>query len=85
MEIIEKEVRGIATNNKVDTSKIQETPLYFDGMTRIGAKRLHDAKQKEFAIRWGQTTGELQTSEIMGDSLKHDYLLHDVIPKLTNE
>lgn len=85
MEIIEKEVRGIATNNNVDTSKIQETPLYFDGMTRIGAKRLYDAKQKEFAIRWGQTTGELQVSKAMGDSLKHDYLLHDAIPKLTNE
>lgn len=52
MEILEKEVRGIATNNKVDTTKIQEAPLYFDGMTRIGAKRLYNAKQKEFVERY---------------------------------
>ena len=52
MEIIEKEVRGIATNNKVDTSKIQETPLYFDGMTRIGAKRFYNKKLEELNSRY---------------------------------
>ena len=52
MEIIEKEVRGIATNNKVDTSKIQETPLYFEGMTRIGAKRFYNEKLKELNSRY---------------------------------
>lgn len=52
MEIIEKEVRGIATNNKVDTSKIQETPLYFDGMTRIGASRFYNEKLKELNSRY---------------------------------
>ena len=52
MEIIEKEVRGIATNNKVDTSNMQETPLYFDGMTRIGAKRLYERKLKELGDKY---------------------------------
>lgn len=52
MEIIEKEVRGIATNNKVDTSKIQETPLYFDGMTRIGASRFYNKKIEELNGRY---------------------------------
>ena len=52
MEILEKEVRGIATNNKVDTSKIQEAPLYFDGMTRVGAKRLYNRKLEELSDRY---------------------------------
>lgn len=52
MEILEKEVRGIATNNKVDTSKIQEKPLYFDGMTRIGANRFYNKKIEELSSRY---------------------------------
>lgn len=52
MEILEKEVRGIATNNKVDTSKIQEAPLYFDGMTRIGASRFYNKKLEELNDRY---------------------------------
>lgn len=85
MEIIEKEIRGIAANNGVNTSETQETPLYFDGMSRIGAKKFYDAKSTEFARRRGELIGELEVAKIKSDPLKRDYLLHDAIPKFKNE